>query len=252
MTRGIQVGLYGQLATSNASPGRERGTNDLPIGQLFSTNPTSVNWLPGLHTDIRRVSAGIFAELDRRNDDVGLTRGHYLYARLATTDGLKHDRFSDFGWREAELDGQLYLPLGSDETSLALRSLAILKQPRGGSQIPFYNLAWMGGRTQHRGYRNFRFRGNNLLVLTVEPRRTIFSQSETRGLDLFVFGDAGQVWGDNRPAATPAARHFATSNWRYALGGGVQYRLNRSTAFRIDIGRGREELRVFFSVSRGF
>ena len=28
----------GQLATSNASPGRERGTNDLPIGQLFSTN----------------------------------------------------------------------------------------------------------------------------------------------------------------------------------------------------------------------
>ncbi|MEY3283746.1 MAG: hypothetical protein RIR86_1759 [Acidobacteriota bacterium] len=252
VTKGLQVGVYGQLATANAYPGRERGTDDLPIGQMFSTDPRHPNWLPGLHTDVRTVSAGLFAELDRRNDEVGLTRGHYLYARLATTDRLRHDRFSDFGWRETELDGQLYLPLGSDYTSLALRSLAILKQTRGGSQIPFYDLAWMGGRTQHRGYRNFRFRGHNLLVLTVEPRRTIIKQSETRGLDLIVFGDAGQVWGDNRPAAAAAARQFANSDWRYALGGGVQYRLNRTTAFRIDIGRGREELRAFFSVSRGF
>ena len=255
LAKGFQVGLYGQLATSNAYPGRERRTNDLPIGQLFSTRVGSANWLPGLHTDVRSLSAGLFAELDRRNDEAGLTRGHYLYARLATIDGLKHDRFSDFGWWETELDGQIYLPLGSDETSLALRSLAILKQPRGGSQIPFYDLAWMGGRTQHRGYRNFRFRGNNLLVLTVEPRRTIIRQSEIRGLDAFLFGDAGQVWGDNRFAASGAsvqASRFASSNWRYALGGGVQYRLNKTTAFRVDIARGREDLRAFFSISRGF
>lgn len=252
VARGAQVGLYGQLASGNAYPGNERGTDDLPIGQLFSTNPANPTWLPGLHTDVRTVSAGLFAELDRRNDDVGLTRGYYLYARLATTDGLKHDRFSDFGWQETELDGQAYLPLGGDRTSLALRGLTVLKRTRGGSQIPFYELAWMGGRTQHRGYRNFRFRGNNVLVLTVEPRQTIIRQSETRGLDLFFFGDAGQVWGDNRPAASAANRQFAAANWRYALGTGLQYRLNRSTAFRIEIARGREELRAFFSVSRGF
>jgi outer membrane protein assembly factor BamA len=133
--------------------------------------------------------------------------------------------------------------------------MTTLRQPRGGSQIPFHELSWLGGRNQLRGYRNFRFRGNNTLLLTIEPRRTLFKQSEIRGLDLFVFGDAGQVWGDNRPPANSrgnTSRHFSSSNWRYAFGGGFQYRVNRTTAFRIDIGQGREGTRAFFSVSRGF
>lgn len=251
VARGIEAGAYSQLASGNAYPGSERGTDDLPIDQLFSTNPASPSWLPGLHTDVRTLTAGLFAQIDHRNNDIGLTRGYYIYARLASTDGLKHDRFSDFGWWETELDGQTFLRLGGERNSLALRGLALLKQPRGGSQIPFYDLALMGGRTLHRGYRNFRLRGNNLVVLTVEPRRTIHRRSETRGVDAFVFGDAGQIWGDNRPAAV-SSRHLAAANWRYALGGGLQYRHNRTVAFRIEIAHGREDLRAFVSMTRGF
>lgn len=255
---GFQIGLYARLATENAFAGKERGTDDLPIDQMFSSNPLSpygLNWLPGLNTSVKTLATGAFAEYDKRNNDVGLTKGLYLYGRLATVEGLRRDTFSDFGWLETELDGQAFLPLGSDYTSLAVRAMTTLRQPRGGSQIPFHELSWLGGRNQLRGYRNFRFRGNNALLLTIEPRRTLFKQSEIRGLDLFVFGDAGQVWGDNRPLANSTgntSRHFSSSNWRYALGGGFQYRVNRTTAFRIDIGQGREGTRAFFSVSRGF
>ena len=248
---GLQIGLYSRLASGNGTAGDERGTDDLPIDQMFATNPASPDWLPGLNVRARTLAAGAFAEYDRRNDRRGLTRGLYLYGRFATIEGLENGPAADFGWLETELDGQAYVPIGSDETSLALRALTTLKRPRGGRQIPFYDLSWLGGRNQHRGYRNFRFRGNNALVLTIEPRRTILRQSETRGLDLVVFGDAGQVWGDHRPL-TKSAGNFAAANWRYALGGGVQYRLNPTTALRVDLGQGREGLRVFFSVSRGF
>lgn len=258
VTPGFQIGAYTRLANKNAAAGNEQGTDDLPIDQMFTSsqvNPYGANWLPGLNVSVKTIDSGAFAEYDKRNNDTGLTKGLYLYGRLATVEGLRSHTFSDFGWLETELDGQLYLPLGGDYTSLAVRAMTTLKQPRGGSQIPFHELSWLGGRNQLRGYRNFRFRGNNALLLTIEPRRTIFKQSETRGLDLFVFGDAGQVWGDNRPPANSinnVSRHFSSANWRYAIGGGFQYRVNRTTAFRLDIGQGREGTRVFFSVSRGF
>jgi outer membrane protein assembly factor BamA len=49
-----------------------------------------------------------------------------------------------------------------------------------------------------RGFKTFRFRGNNLALGSAELRQTVWTQSEDRGLDVFGFGDAGQVWGDNR------------------------------------------------------
>jgi Omp85 superfamily domain len=252
----LQSGIFFSLINSNAYRGEDE--EDVPINLLFSGQPTVTpitRWLPGLNTNAKLISYGAFAEYNGRDNSRGLTKGAYLYGRYGSIDGLDNDSFSDFGWNEISLDGRAYVPLGSDFTSVALRVYTELLNPKGGSQIPFYLLPWIGGRSQLRGFDSYRFRGNNLLLFAIEPRRTVWKQSETKGLDVFVFGDAGQVWGDSRSTTDPqvlANDKMNSSNWRFGMGGGAQYRMSRNFGIRIDIGTCNERNHVYFSVSRGF
>ena len=253
----LQVGGY--FSISNSATYRGQRDRDIPIDILFSGDPSTVpiaRYAPGLLTNARILSYGGFAEYDLRNNSRGLTRGAYLYGRIGSAQGLKDETaFSDYGWLEAELDARGYLPLGSDKTSLAVRGYASLKDPRGGSQIPFYDLSFLGGRMYARGFQTFRFRGNNMALGSAELRQTVWTQSEDRGLDVFGFGDGGQVWGDNRSRTDPAIlsnQDFDSRKWRASVGGGVQYRYSRGFAGRIEIGHSHERNLIYFSITRGF
>lgn len=256
--KGSQVGVYARVSNSSAYRGQD--DNDVPLDTLFTgVRPATVagatRWLPGLNNNAKIFSYGAFAEFDLRNNEAGLPKGAYGFARVASYEGLKNEAFSDYGWNEVELDGRVYIPVFSDKTSLAMRAYAELKDPKRGSQIPFYEQSYFGGRSHGRGFRNFRFRGNNVLLLAVEPRQTVWNGQKGRGLDVFVFGDFGQVWGDNRSALNSAIRandKFDSANWRAGAGGGFQFRVSKSTAIRIDYGRTNERSMTYFSVSRGF
>lgn len=255
ITEKVQAGIYGRLANTNAYRGKDDA--DIPIDTFFTPNPAVTpitRFLPGLYQNAQIFSYGGFIEADFRNNERGLPKGGYGYVRVASNDG-KNDTATEFGWNEIELDGRAYIPLGSDFTSLALRAAAEFKDPKDNRQIPFYNQSYFGGRSHGRGFRNFRFRGNNSLLLSVEPRRTVWQQSETKGLDVIVFGEGGQVWGDNRSLTNPqilANDKFRSENWRFSVGSGVQYRMSKSVAFRVEIGHSNETNMVFFSVGRGF
>jgi hypothetical protein len=252
----LQSGIFFSLINSDAYRGED--DEDVPVDLLFSGQPTVTpitRFLPGLNTNAKLISYGAFVEYNGRDNSRGLTKGAYLYGRYGSFDGLDNDFFSDFGWNEVSLDGRAYVPVGSDFTSVALRVFTEMLDTKGGSQIPFYGLPWLGGRSQLRGFDSYRFRGNNLLLFSIEPRRTVWKQSETKGLDVFVFGDAGQVWGDSRSTTDPqvlANDRMNSRNWRFGMGGGAQYRLSRNFGFRIDIGTCNERNHVYFSVSRGF
>ena len=130
-----------------------------------------------------------------------------------------------------QLDARGYVPLFSDRTSLAVRAYSDLKSPKGGSQIPFYDLAIVGGRSYVRGFPDYRFRGNNSLLFSGELRQTVWRRTENQGLDVVGFADVGQVWGDNRSKTNPAVIQnddFDSRNWRTGAGGGVQYRISKS------------------------
>ena len=253
----LQVGGYFSL--SNSATHRGQKDRDIAIDRLFSGDPSTVpvaRWAPGLLTNAKILSYGGFAEYDMRDNLRGLTKGAYLYGRIGSAQGLKDEpAFSDYSWLEAELDARGYIPLGSDKTSLAVRGYASLKAPRGGSQIPFYDQSFLGGRMYGRGFKNFRFRGNNMALGSAELRQTVWTKSEDRGLDVFGFGDAGQVWGDNRSQTDPtilANQDFDSKNWRASGGGGVQYRYSRSLAGRIEIGHSNERNLIYASITRGF
>jgi hypothetical protein len=257
--KNIEAGLYGSFSSTGSYPGEN--DRDIPIDQLFSGNPNvipSTAFLPGFQQTVRLVSYGAFAEVDLRNNERGLTRGAYFYGRFGNVDGVDSDNgLSDFGWLETELDGRIYIPVLSNKTSLALRGYAVLREPKGASQIPFYEQAFFGGRSFGRGFQNFRFRGNNSILFSGEIRQTIWSMNDenTRGLDLVTFADVGQVWGDNRPQFDPSVAindDFNTKNYRTGFGGGIQYRINKSFAFRIEIGASNERVLNYVSLRPGF
>ena len=255
----IEGGLYGAFSSTGSFRGED--DQDIPIDLLFSGNPlvTPVtSFLPGLNQNARLISYGAFAEVDLRNNESGLVKGGYFYGRFGSVDGVDTDnQFSDFGWLETELDGRAYIPVFSNKTSLALRAYAVLRDPKGGSQIPFYEQAFFGGRAFGRGFKSFRFRGENSVLFSGEVRQTVWSMNDenTRGLDLIVFTDVGQVWGDNRSRTNPAIvlnENFDTRNYRTGFGGGIQYRVSKSVAFRIEVGASNERTLGYISLRPGF
>lgn len=105
---------------------------------------------------------------------------------------LTLERFDDQNggldsFRRIELDLQQYLPLVKDRRVLALRGH--LSTARADDRmVPFYLQRTLGGPDDLRGFRRFRFRDQNLLLLQAEYRWEIFT-----AVDGAIFYDAGMV-----------------------------------------------------------
>ena len=251
----FQGGVYTGLTNSHSSGGNA-DTN--PIGESFSSTPDQpgAQWIPGFLSNTKVLSYGGFLAYDTRDNTSGLTRGINVYGRVESNDGLdNHAAFADYGWIEGEVDVRGYVPLPSSNTSLALRSRGQLQRPKGGSQIPFFEMSWLGGREYLRGYKAYRFRGNNMLLFSSELRQTVYSKTDLRGVDVFAFADSGQVWGDARSLTDPLIlenQAFSSSNWHSGVGGGLQYRHSSTLAARFEVGRSNEGAVIYVSMSRGF
>jgi hypothetical protein len=253
----FKAGVYVGLSNSGATNGHNDNVPD--IDQFFSGNPAVTpitSWVPGLNMNAEIFYYGLYGEYDGRDNTRGLTKGYYLYGMFGSYDGINNGAlFTDYGWLWGLFDTRVFIPLGSDKTSFVARAFASLEHPKGGSQIPFYYQSFIGGRLYVRGFRDFRFRANNALVLSAELCQTVWTQTDVRGLDIHGFGDAGQAWGDNRSTTNPqviANNEFSSSNWRFGVGGGLTYRYNRALAVRIELGHSNETNLVYFSLTRGF
>jgi outer membrane protein assembly factor BamA len=86
-----------------------------------------------------------------------------------------------------EIDLQHYVPLLRDRRVLALRAFTSLAPDR---VVPFYFQRTLGGPDDLRGFRRFRFRDSNQLLLQAEYRWEIFT-----AMDGAIFYDAGAVAG---------------------------------------------------------
>jgi outer membrane protein assembly factor BamA len=258
-TERLQAGIYVSYINSDAYGGQS--SKSPSIDTVFSNSPSVVPitlWTPGLHSGSKVITYGLFGEYDRRNYENGLTKGFYFYGRFGSVDGLDKGNgiFSDYGWFDSQFDARGYIPLFSNKTSLVVRVATDLRDPKGGSQIPFYDQSFLGGFSHVRGFNTYRYRGNSALFGNVELRQTVYSfKKKHRGIDLIGFGDAGQVWGDNRSTTDPTILgndNFASRNWKAGIGGGVQYRHTKSLVVRFDVATSQDGPRLYFSISRGF
>jgi outer membrane protein assembly factor BamA len=141
---------------------------------------------PGLDRQSNFFRTGGFLQFDYRDFAAGPRSGGNYIAQFHNF----NDRtFGTHSFRRLDLEAQQYVPLFNKRRVIALRAKSVTSFTEDGRDVPFYMQPMLGGSDDLRGYRPFRFRGNNLLLMNAEYRWEVFS-----GLDMAVFGDAGKVY----------------------------------------------------------
>lgn len=194
------------------------------------------NRIPGLQDGAREWIGG--AELVHDGRDVPGRPRRGGYHRFAARWHQSADE-NDFGFWRYEAEAERYFPLGSRNRTLALRFLGITNQARGGSAVPFFEQAILGGSTTMRGFREFRFYDLSGVLMTAEYRYNLNSF-----MDIVLFVDQGQV------AREPG--DFSWRGLRTGYGFGVRFLSQRSTPFKIVFGRSNEGTRIYFSMGARF
>jgi outer membrane protein assembly factor BamA len=95
---------------------------------------------------------------------------------------------SRYSFSRLDLEVQQYFPFLNDRRVIALRGVVSTADAGSGQRVPFYLMRWLGGNKTLRGFRNYRFQGENLILLQAEYRWEIFP-----AFDAALFYDAGKV-----------------------------------------------------------
>jgi len=162
------------------------------------------------------------------------------------------DRFS---FRRLDFEAQQRFALFGPHRRLTLHGLVSITDTDAGHQVPFYLQPTLGGKwnlqsvhedligsdgTQAtlRGFRNFRFRDRNLLLLQAEYRIPL------RGpVDATLFADAGKV--------TSRRTDLNLADLQHDFGFSLSLMSGPATAARVDVGLGGEEgIQLFFTIRR--
>jgi hypothetical protein len=160
-----------------------RVTAQTEPGRIFSIfGPED---LPGalVQPEFLKYEGGV--EFNTRTPRGNPRSGARYAASLQRYEDLDVDRFA---FNRFEVDLQQYVPLVRDRRVLALHGLVSFSDADAGAEVPFYLQRTLGGPDDLRGFRVFRFRDRNMLLMQAEYRWEIFT-----AVDGAIFYDAGKV-----------------------------------------------------------
>lgn len=179
---------------------------------------------------------GAFGQFDWRDNSLAPRNGgNYVvqYARYQDRSLRLHD------FNMLDIDLQQYTGFLNRSRVIALRTRTRLTDRSGGQTVPFYLQPVIGGSDDLRGFRPFRFSGNNSVLFSGEYRWAIFS-----GCDGAVFADAGKVF-DRRG-------QLNFSNLESSAGFGLRFNARNQTFMRFDVGFSHEGFQVWFKFTDVF
>ena len=225
--RPFAFGVTGGLYQPNTGPGNDDGQ----IGDVFP--PASI---PGLIEQTDFLRGGFFVQFDNRDiPGTPRTGGNYA-ARFVYYDDRDLKRHSH---RRLDLDAQHYIPFFNRKRVIALRAKTIMTFANGSAVVPFYMQPVLGGSDDLRGFRQWRFYDNNLIVATAEYRWEAFS-----GLDMALFFDAGKV--------TPRRSEINFHDLEGSAGFGFRFNAANSVFIRIDVGFSHEGPQIWLKFGNVF
>ena len=180
--------------------------------------------LPGFRVqpDFRRIDGWV--DFDGRDNPSDPRAGGFYRVRIS--DFQDRDLHA-FAFRRIEVDVQQYLPISQKHQVIALRASAVVTHADAGNEVPFYYQPTLGGKQTLRGFREFRFRDRNSLLLTAEYRWEAWW-----ALDPALFVDAGKV-----------ASHrddLDLSDLEVSYGIGFRFHSTNSFIMRLDLAKSRE------------
>jgi hypothetical protein len=191
---------------------------------------------PGLleQPDFLRFTGQLF--VDYRDLPGNPHRGAMAALQVSRVDDRGGNAFR-FTRYSADLRG--FLPLGSPQRVLAVRAFANLDDPDRGSRVPFYMQETLGGSHTLRGFRNFRFRGEKLLLLQAEYR-----WEAAPAVELALFAETGKV--------AVVGQSFDLKDAEADYGIGIRVKTFDDVLVRFDVARSREDTRLLFRFSPSF
>src|SRR5579884_40070 len=216
----LEVGFQSGVAAVNVGPGQ-----DDTYASTDAVYPPAA--APGIDRQTMFVRAGPVASFDYLDSDRLPRSGGLYMARYLWYHDQQLNRYS---FRRSTAEVQQYVPLFHKTHVLAFRIRTAFSTADSGQIVPFYMQPVLGG-DDLRGFRPFRFYGNNMEVANAEYRWNVFS-----GLDLAAFYDTGKVF-QNTGDWTP-------SHLEHSVGFGVRFSTPSAMAMRIDTGFSREGFQI--------
>ena len=180
--------------------------------------------VPGFGVDTKFLRTGGSVVLDLRDNPLHPHAGSQFEARASR---YQDRNGSTFDFNRVELDLQHYVPLPNRYRTLALRAAGVFTDATSGSEVPFYYQPTLGGGQALRGFREFRFRDQNSVVVQAEYRWEAWW-----ALDAALFVDVGQV--------APTRRDLTLRAMETTYGVGFRLHSNRAFVSRLDLAFSRE------------
>lgn len=209
------------------------GTNERLISAEKQYAPSGT---PGIDQQANATRWGAFAQVDYRDNPGGPRSGGSYTAQYNV---YKDQDLGRFDFSRLTVDLQQYFPFFNKRRVVALRARTNHSFVRDGQAVPFYLQNVLGGNSDLRGYRPFRFYGDNSLLMNAEWRWEVFS-----GMDMALFADAGKVFQHHRD--------FDFKNLESAVGMGMRFNARNNTFIRIDVGFSHEGYQVWFAFGDAF
>jgi hypothetical protein len=214
----LTVGATAGYLFNNIGPGTNR--------QFISSEKIYSN--EGIQDQANFSRMSFFAQYDGRDYAPGPRSGGNYFLQYGTY-GDRTFGLSNF--QRLDVEAQQYVPFFNKRRVIAMRAKTAMTFNDGARPLPFYMQPTLGGQDDLRGFRPFRFRDNNLLLLNTEYRWEVFS-----GLDMAFFGDAGKVFAKKS--------QFNLSNLETSAGFGFRFNARNNVFLRLDVGFSHEGFQV--------
>jgi len=153
---------------------------------------TGMNGLTGANL----MALGLSLERDTRDSETTPRFGGFQRFKVGYYEGINGD---DFGYTKMRFDVAEYLPIGQLlhflywDSVLAFRVSGEFNNDLNGDNIPFFDLARLGGHESLRGYQYNRFFDENSLFYSVEFRYNVWGMKNLKA-DATLFFDCGWVF----------------------------------------------------------
>jgi outer membrane protein assembly factor BamA len=201
--RRLRLGAEARYLLVNVGPGRD--TAYASADQLYSEAAA-----PGILHQSNFIVGGGFVQFDWRDRPLFPHSGGYYSARFMTYDS----QTPGYSFGRFDLEAHHYIPFFNERRTIALRGRIQADDRYAGDRVPFYLQPTLGGDSDLRGYRPFRFYDNASAVLNAEYRWQVFY-----GMEMALFADAGSVfdrWQQTTSKAGPRNTSFGWSKSRAA------------------------------------
>ena len=214
------------------SPGTSKTVMAIDEGDVISTPPGFGD--TALFADLKLVG-----RRDTR-DTIGRPRRGLLLEGAAL--GRKDVSGHDLSAVTLSALARWHLPIIAEGRSLVLQVAgAAAMRIFPNDEIPLDSLAVIG-RTNVRGYDRERFRDKYATVASAEYRFPIYEYLASRaGLDAFLFGDLGPIWGEDK---------FNLSPLRWSTGGGFRGAHETTSLFEVTIAYSPEGVQFNLGVEK--